>query len=200
MEYVEMKEMEFGLKDLFAKANVGAGNFIDWFKGFKELKETEKAETVKNLVNGARNNDSEIFSACNAIYNEKEIKVTLFEIPELLSNNKTFTHAETQRSIEYTDFTCFLLNSVMEEFQLAIINFQCYLDFDEETDTDEDLEKQIKIADTEEDKYSFIEEIAGIKFDDWEEHFIYAYFEDLDEQRMFVKFDNGIEVMIDRLS
>lgn len=55
----------------------------------------------------------------------------------------------------------------MEEFKLAIVNFQAYLDFDEETDLEEDLEKQIKIATTEEDKYSFIEEIAGIKFDDW---------------------------------
>ena len=199
MEY-SMKEMEFGLKDLFVKANAGAGNFIDWLKSINLLNETEKADKIELLVNNARNNDAKIFNCCNAIYSEKKSKVTLFKIPELLTGGKTFTHCETQRSIEFTDLSCFLLNAVEEDFKLAIVNFQCYLDFDEETDTDEDLEKQIKIADTEEEKYSFIEEIAGIKFDYWQEHFIYAYFEDLDEQRMFVKFDNGIEVMIDRLS
>ncbi|NSB12097.1 hypothetical protein [Clostridium beijerinckii] len=202
MEYVVNREMEFGLKDLFVKANDGAENFIEWLKGLNGLKETEKADNVKKLVDDARSNDSEIFNSCTAVYDEKNLKVTLFKTPEILTsgNGKPFTHAETQRSTEYTDFTCFLLNAVMEEFKLAIVNFQAYLDFDEETDLEEDLEKQIKIATTEEDKYSFIEEIAGIKFDDWDKHLVSAYFEDLDEQRMFAKFDNGIEVMIDRVS
>lgn len=199
MEYVLRNEMELGLKDLFVKANAGAGNFIEWFKGLNGLKETEKADKVKMLVDSAKNNNSEIFKACNVVYNEKDLKVTLFEIPEILTNGKLFTHCETQRNIEFIDFTSFILCAVVEEFKLGYINFQAYLDFDEETDNEEDLEKQIKIATTEEEKYLFIEEIVGIKFDDMQEHFIYAYYEDLDEQRMFVKFDNGIEIVIDKL-
>lgn len=203
MEYVLRNEMELGLKDLFVKANAGAGNFMNWFKGFKQLKEIEKADNVKNLVDDARKNDSQIFSACNAVYSEKDLKVILFEIPEILANGKTFTHAETQKSVEYVDFTSLVCWCATEDITISYTDYQAYLNFSEETDNEDTYwNKHTKYAFKEEEKYQVLEDILNMKWEDIEHHFVSFKEEDLGwdgAERYFLKLDNGMEIVIDKL-
>ncbi|NOW07207.1 hypothetical protein [Clostridium beijerinckii] len=191
------REMELGLENLFVKANV-TGNFADWFKSFRTDSENEKADQIKSLIDKARNN-SEIFTGCDAVYNEKDNSIIMWEVPKVLYNGNRFTHVSTQKTIEYIDFVSLINLAVEENLDMGYMNCQAYYDFDEENHGEEYWGKHYKVARNEEDKYSMLEHIVGISYYDMEKHFVSAYYEDLDEIRMFAKFDNGIEIVIDKL-
>lgn len=192
-----LREKELGLKDLFVGANV-EGNFMDWFKGFKELKEAEKAETIGKLVENARSS-LDIFQSCNAVYDEKQINVTLYEIPTV-AEGRTFTNADTMKNIQYLDFISTICWCVTEEIDMRYINYKAYTEFNEEIhDEDEYWNEHCKFACTENEKYEVLESIAEMSFQDIEEHFISFYEEDLEQGRYFLKLDNEIEIVIDKL-
>jgi hypothetical protein len=197
MENVLRREMVFGLKDLFTGANI-AGDFMEWFKGFKGLKESKKADEVGKLVDNARSSLN-LFQSCNAIYNAKELNVTVFDIPTV-SQGKTFTHGDTIKNIEFLDFTALIGWCAMESIDLRYIDYKAYLEFDEEIhDEEEYFDEKFKYAFKEEEKYSVLENLINMSFDDIENHFISFCEEDIDGSRSFLKLDNGIEIVIDKL-
>lgn len=197
MENVLRREMVFGLKDLFTGANI-TGDFMEWFKGFKGLKESKKADEVGKLVDNARSSLN-IYGSCNAIYDAKEINVTVFDIPTVVQG-KTFTHGDTIKNIEFLDFTALIGWCATESIDLRYIDYKAYLEFDEEIhDEEEYFDKKFKYAFKEEEKYSVLESLIDMSFDDIEKHFISFYEEDIDGSRSFLKLDNGMEIVIDKL-
>lgn len=188
--------LELGLNDLFAGARIGE-SFMDWFKGFKKLAENEKAKTVENLVDDARKN-LDIFNSCNAVYFEDGIKVIINEIPEV-AQGMSFTNGDTIKNIEYLDFISTLCWCSTEGIDVGYMNCQAYLDFNEETDGEDYWDNHYKVANSENSKYEILETIAGMSFEDMEKHFISFQEEDLGQGRYFLKLDNGIEIVVDKL-
>lgn len=117
--------MVLGLKDLF-KSVKQEFNYNEWYKA---LKVSEKPESeIANLINIAKENTykDKIFKATNVIFDEDKELIKIYKIPDNLYE-KTFTNVLTKKSIEFMEFTNFIVwNGIENEDNLCFINLEDY--------------------------------------------------------------------------
>ena len=172
-------EMVLGLSDLFKMAKP-ASDYNEWHGLLKSNKEPEKE--ITELINAAKENtynEDKIFKALNVIYDEEKDLIEMYKVPEGLCN-KPFTHVLTKRSVEFTDFTSFLLYIAVEcEEDMGFLLESEY----HEGDFD-----KCKYA-TGEDVWNVLEKLIGMDYDTIEEGFKSIRWEDNDNTAI-VKFKN----------
>lgn len=165
---VKNNEMVLGLNNLFKMAKPSS-SYADWYKGLKESK-TPEIE-ITNLINVAKENtynENKIFEAVNVVYDEDKDLVEMYKVPEILCN-KEFTHVLTKRSVEFTDFTSFIMYTAIEH--LEDMGFLLESEY-HEGDFD-----RCKYANGE-DVWEALEKLIGMDYDTMEEKFKTIRWED----------------------
>lgn len=166
----QSNEMVLGLSSLFKMANP-TSSYIEWYKLLKSNKEPEKE--IADLINVAKENtysEDKIFKAVNAIYYEEKDLVEMYKVPDNFCD-KPFTHVLTKRSVEFTDFSSFLLYTAIEceeDMGFLLVNEYYHGNFDN---------CQYSL-DGENDVWDRLQELVGRDYDTMEEDFKSVRWED----------------------
>ncbi|NRT91483.1 hypothetical protein [Clostridium beijerinckii] len=172
-------EMVLGLNNVFKMAKLSS-SYADWYKGLKESK-TPEIE-ITNLINVAKENtynENKIFKAVNVVYDEDKDLVEMYKVPEILCD-KNFTHVFTKRSVEFADFTSFIMYTAVEcEEDMGFLDAKSYHEgnFD-----------NCQYA-TNEDAWEALEKLICMDYDEMEKEFKTIGWED-NENTAIVSFKN----------
>ncbi|NRT88901.1 hypothetical protein [Clostridium beijerinckii] len=166
---VKNNEMVLGLNNLFKMAKPSS-SYADWYKGLKESK-TPEIE-ITNLINVAKENtynENKIFKAVNVVYDEDKDLVEMYKVPEILCN-KEFTHVLTKRSVEFTDFTSFIMYTAIERLE----DMGCILESEYHEGNFDNC-----VYETGENIWKVLFNVIGVKdYEEFEEKFEHCRWED----------------------
>lgn len=166
----QSNEMVLGLNNLFKMAKP-ISDYNEWYKELKASKEPEIQ--ITDLVNVAKENtygEDKIFKTINVIFDEEKDLVEIYKVPEDLCE-KPFTHVFTKRSMEFAEFTSFLVYVAVEcEEDMGFLLESDYYD-----GSFENCKYQ-----TGEDVWDALEELIGMDYYAMEERFESCSWEDND--------------------
>jgi len=181
-------EMVLGLKNLFKMAKP-TSDYNEWHGLLKSNKEPEKE--IADLINIAKEHtygEDKIFKSLNVIYDEEKDLVEMYKVPDL--SDKEFTHVLTKKSVQFTDFTAFLLYTAVEcEEDMGFLLESEY----HEGDFD-----KCKYANGE-DVWDTLEKLIGMDYDTMEEDFKSVRWEDNDNTAIISFMNNDKEYSILRM-